>query len=116
MKPSDLLEAAHIGHEDVDDDHQVEGRTVESGETAGAAIGDRDPQTTLPQPGSNGQADMRLVVDNHDTAHNAPCRPRLESLARESTPILFRPQNVAGVYPAPCIGTLMQVHICKTAT
>src|SRR5260370_33346467 len=42
MKQSDLLEATHIEHEGVDDDRQLEGRTVE---TAGAAVGDRNPQS-----------------------------------------------------------------------
>jgi len=70
VEQSDRLEAAYIGHEHVDN-HEVEGRIIESGKTVRAAVCDRDPEAVLRQPGTNGQADMRIVVDNQNTGITA---------------------------------------------
>jgi hypothetical protein len=69
VKYPDRFEAAHIGHEDIDD-HQIERRIVESDETVGAAIGDGDPKTIPLEPSANGEANMRIVVDNQNASHN----------------------------------------------
>jgi hypothetical protein len=56
-------------HEGVDD-YQVETGFIEGRETVGAAIGDRHPNAVLLPPGAKSQADLGVVVDNQDTAHN----------------------------------------------
>jgi hypothetical protein len=63
VKQSDRIETAHMGHEDVDD-HQVEIRSVESGETVGAAVCDRNPEAVLRPPGTNSRIDMLVVIDD----------------------------------------------------
>jgi hypothetical protein len=37
---------------------------VEGGETVDAAIGDRNPKTVPLKPSPNGEADMRIVINN----------------------------------------------------
>jgi hypothetical protein len=80
VKPPDRLEAAHIGHEDIDD-HQLERCVVEGGETVDAAIGDRNPKTVPLEPSPNGEADMRIVIDNLDAAHHGLLRRALRGPA-----------------------------------
>jgi hypothetical protein len=68
MEHANRFEAVHIGHEDIDD-HQVERRIVESDKTIGAAVCDRDLETIALQPRANGEADMRIVVDDQNASH-----------------------------------------------
>jgi len=63
VKYPDRFETTHAGHEDIDD-HQIERRIVESDEAGGTAIGDRDPETIALEPSPNGEADMRIIIDN----------------------------------------------------
>jgi hypothetical protein len=63
VKYPDRFETAHAGHEDIDD-HQIERRIVESDEAGSAAIGDRDLETIALEPSPNGEADMRIIINN----------------------------------------------------
>jgi hypothetical protein len=59
-----------------------------------------NPETVLRQPGPNGQADMRVVVDNQNTTHNGLLAARVPALGfdgadflpRISAQVSFRPQ------------------------
>jgi hypothetical protein len=110
VKQSDRIETAHMGHEDVDD-HQVEIRSVESGETVGAAVRDRNPEAVLHQPGANSQTDMQVVIDNQVQRITAslPLRfqPRpliaLILFAANQCTSLISAANSAGVCPLPGI-------------
>jgi hypothetical protein len=90
VKQSDRIETAHMGHEDVDD-HQVEIRSVESGETVGAAVCDRNPEAVLRPPGTNSRIDMLVVID--DTVR-----------VTASLPLRFQPK------PWPCFFCSESVH------
>jgi len=49
MEYPDRLEPPHVRHKDIDD-HQIERAVVQRGETALAAIRDRDPEPALLEP------------------------------------------------------------------
>jgi hypothetical protein len=53
------------------DDHQIERRVVEGGETVTAAIGDRDPKAVPLEPSAKREADMWIVIDNQKAVHTA---------------------------------------------
>ena len=71
----------HIGHEDIND-HQVERRIVESEETAGTTIGDRDLEAVALQPRPNGETDMWVVIHNKNASHAGPSLPPLYAFNR----------------------------------
>ena len=79
----------------------VEIGSVESGETVGATVRDRNPDAVLRQPGANSQTNMQVVIDDRDTAHNgllaAPFPTQalmaLILLQRISAQVSFRPQT-----------------------
>jgi hypothetical protein len=65
----DRLETAHPRHENVDD-HQIERGIVERKQAAGAAIGDRNLKAVPLEPGPNGEANVRIIVDNQNASHD----------------------------------------------
>jgi hypothetical protein len=120
VKRADRLEAAHIRHEDIDD-HLIEGRIVERREAGRASIGDLDLEAIALEPGPNGEADMRIVIDNQNASHNGFSRrdyafnetPEISCTAVEMTAnqcvILISASMQRTVCPQRCIATIVQL-------
>jgi len=68
VKYPDRLEATHLRHEYIDD-HQIEGRVLESDETGRAAVGDRDFEAASVEPRLYRKANVRVIVDNQNPTH-----------------------------------------------
>ena len=75
MKQPDRLAITEVLHEDVDN-HQIEAEMIESGQAGSAAVRKLDAEPVIPQPALSGPADMRIVVDDQNTAHHGPLPSR----------------------------------------
>jgi hypothetical protein len=99
----DRFEAAHIGHEDIDN-QKIECRSLKQRKALRPTARRRNPVTVPLEPGMNGLSDQHIVVDYQDAAHsglpstnfpqNQPHRHRPRKFRKRiSALFLFLPQT-----------------------
>src|SRR5580704_10748954 len=108
----------HVGHEDIDD-HQVESGTIEGRDAVDAAVGDRNPETMLIEPGAHGLPDMRIIVHDQNSPHRGllhyfspistglTCK-KLDFVHRESVRHSYFRRKCGG------LSALHRVYVCVT--
>ena len=112
MKHSDLLEATHIEKTST----TIVSSKVEPSRplVPPSAIATR--KAMMRQPGSNRQTDMRLVVDNQDTAHNGLLAARVPRAWPRINARLISAAKTRRRLPCTVYWNRCEVQICKIAT